>query len=233
MPDAMTQLAEAGPIIVALFLFSLCALSTILYKLWHLFAGLQLGRDDTGAAFALLDQGKVREAKLRLNTRRNPRAKILSTGIALVDDNIFGPDELRSELLRQGRLSAHEMGSHLRTLEVIANLAPLLGLLGTVLGMIEAFRAMEAAGTQVNPAVLSGGIWQALLTTAAGLVVAIPVSLIHSWLERRVERESTALQNDLERFLNLCANRFPRSPSVPMASNGAEAPACEKPVMTP
>lgn len=80
--------------------------------------------------------------------------------------------------------------------------------------MIDAFRAMEAAGAQVNPAVLSGGIWKALLTTAAGLAVAIPVSLIHSWFERRVELQATAIQDDLERLLTLEAQQGAgRSPS--------------------
>ena len=78
--------------------------------------------------------------------------------------------------------------SHLRTLEVIATLSPLLGLLGTVLGMIEAFRQLEISGNQIDPGILSGGIWQALLTTALGLGVAIPVVLAHSWLERKVDR---------------------------------------------
>ena len=78
--------------------------------------------------------------------------------------------------------------SHLRPLEVIASLAPLLGLLGTVLGMIEAFRDLEQAGSQVDPAVLSGGIWQALLTTAIGLAVAMPVIVALNWLERAIDR---------------------------------------------
>jgi len=66
--------------------------------------------------------------------------------------------------------------------------APLLGLFGTVLGMIEAFRKLAEAGNQVNPAILSGGIWEALLTTAVGLAVAIPVVVLCNWFERRVER---------------------------------------------
>jgi biopolymer transport protein ExbB len=82
----------------------------------------------------------------------------------------------------------HELRAFLRPLEVIATLSPLLGLLGTVLGMIVAFQQMEAAGRQVDPTVLSGGIWQALLTTAVGLAVAIPVVAVHSWLERKTDR---------------------------------------------
>jgi biopolymer transport protein ExbB len=79
----------------------------------------------------------------------------------------------------------------------------LLGLFGTVLGMIEAFRAMEAAGARVDPSILSGGIWQALLTTAVGLGVAIPVSIAHSWLERRVEVEASSMQDKLDRLMTL------------------------------
>ena len=90
---------------------------------------------------------------------------------------------------------------------MIASLAPLLGLLGTVLGMIEAFQAMEAAGTRVNPAVLSGGIWQALLTTAVGLSIAIPVSMTNSWLERKVEVEAAAMLDGLDRIFTLEAEQ--------------------------
>ena len=74
-------------------------------------------------------------------------------------------------------------------LDIIAQIAPLLGLFGTVLGMIAAFQALQDAGTQVDPSLLAGGIWVALTTTAAGLAVAMPTSLIHSWLEGRMDAE--------------------------------------------
>ena len=86
------------------------------------------------------------------------------------------------------------MGGYLRVLELIGTLAPLLGLLGTVLGMIEAFQSMESAGEQVDPSVLSGGIWLALLTTAVGLAVAIPTVAILNFFERRLE----VLSHDLD-----------------------------------
>ena len=81
-----------------------------------------------------------------------------------------------------------------------------MGLFGTVIGMIEAFKAMESAGAQVNPAVLSGGIWQALLTTAVGLAVAIPVSMLNSYFERKAEVEAQAIQNDLQRVFTIYAS---------------------------
>ena len=103
--------------------------------------------------------------------------------------------KIREELLRYGGDVLENLRGSFRILEVIASLAPLLGLFGTVLGMIEAFRQLEAAGNQVNPAILSGGIWQALLTTAVGLAVAIPVVAILNWLERRVDGLAHEMDN--------------------------------------
>jgi biopolymer transport protein ExbB len=80
---------------------------------------------------------------------------------------------------------------------VIATLSPLLGLFGTVLGMINAFQELEGAGNQVDPGILSGGIWLALMTTAIGLAVAIPSVLAHNWLDRRVERHERFMESSV------------------------------------
>jgi biopolymer transport protein ExbB len=89
--------------------------------------------------------------------------------------------------LAEARLARLEAG--FRLLDAVAQTAPLLGLFGTVLGMIAAFRAMQDAGQSVDPSVLAGGIWVALMTTAAGLAVAMPLSAILSWLEGRMANE--------------------------------------------
>jgi len=94
---------------------------------------------------------------------------------------------VREEVARYGGDALYSLRSLFRPLEVIGSLAPLLGLFGTVLGMIEAFRQLEGAGAQVDPAILSGGIWVALLTTAVGLAVAMPAVALLNWLERRVD----------------------------------------------
>ncbi len=109
----------------------------------------------------------------------------------------------REEIARQANALMQAFRSLLRPLEMIALLSPLLGLLGTVLGMIEAFQQMEAAGSQVDPSVLSGGIWQALLTTAVGLAVAIPVVIIHGFFERKCERIAFLLDDSLTRVFTL------------------------------
>ena len=86
------------------------------------------------------------------------------------------------------RLQLENLRSHMRMLEVIAALSPLLGLLGTVLGMIKVFRELELAGSKVDPSILSGGIWEALLTTALGLSIAIPAVLMVNYFDRVIDR---------------------------------------------
>ena len=103
-----------------------------------------------------------------------------------VDENV-----LKEEIDRVAVSKLNDLRSLLPALEAIGTLSPLLGLLGTVLGMIDAFQAMEAAGTQVDPSVLSRGIWQALITTALGLSVAIPSLIAFNWMDRKVQRVAT------------------------------------------
>ncbi len=94
----------------------------------------------------------------------------------------------------QQTLTAHsydlitEFRTSLRPLEVISACAPLLGLLGTVIGMIEAFATLSSAGSDINPSLLAGGIWKALLTTAAGLIVALPALISWHIFDRNIER---------------------------------------------
>jgi biopolymer transport protein ExbB len=192
------SLIAGGPVIWALSVFSVIGLTVASFKIWQLFVQLKVSDSSAERAFKLLEDGKKPEALILINGHRNPSAKVLSRCLQLFANQSLNHQQARDEAYRGARLQAEQLNSHLRILEVIATLAPLLGLLGTVLGMIEAFRAMEAAGEHVNPAILSGGIWQALLTTAAGLIVAIPISLLHSWLERCAERQTQSIQNTIE-----------------------------------
>jgi biopolymer transport protein ExbB len=112
--------------------------------------------------------------------------------------------------MAEGALARLEGG--FRLLDAISQTAPLLGLFGTVLGMIEAFQAMQGAGTAVDPSVLAGGIWVALLTTAVGLAVAIPTGLMLTWFEARVAAERQWLAGALARV------RAPLRPAAPAAA---------------
>ncbi|WP_372737052.1 MotA/TolQ/ExbB proton channel family protein [Neptunomonas sp.] len=207
--DAMASLAQeapsvvervqdflivGGPVVWILLGFSIIALSIVLVKLWQFALLRPESIRDVTQALALWREGEHGQAKLALK-RKRPVSELVSIAMRGVLNVRQDMDLLKDELERVAALRLNQLRALLRPLEVIATLSPLLGLLGTVLGMITAFQRMEAAGNQVDPSVLSGGIWQALLTTAVGLAVAIPVVVVHSWLERKVERVA-ALMSD-------------------------------------
>lgn len=176
-----------GPVALLLFAMSVVALTIILAKVWQ-FRAVQVGNFRTAhEALGIYRAGDERTALAVAGGSANPAAAALARAIRGKLRTI--PEAaVREEVMRYGTDALESLRSGLRALEIVASLAPLLGLFGTVLGMIEAFRQMEQAGHQVNPAVLSGGIWEALLTTAMGLALAIPVVIALGWLERRVDR---------------------------------------------
>jgi biopolymer transport protein ExbB len=102
--------------------------------------------------------------------------------------------QAEAEVGRVARAELAQAGRGLRGLELAATIGPLLGLLGTVTGMIAAFQALQTAGANADPATLAGGIWEALLTTAAGMAVAIPASIALAWFDGIIDR----LRHDLE-----------------------------------
>jgi biopolymer transport protein ExbB len=185
---ALDILFAGGPVAMILLALSVVALGVVLAKLAQ-YQALGLHRPESvRAALAAERRGRPEAALAALRGARHPAAKVLTTALHARWRADVDPGLLREEIERQGQAVLASLRSHTRVLEVIATLSPLLGLFGTVLGMIDAFRQMEAAGSQVDPSVLSGGIWEALLTTAFGLAVAIPATAAVNWLDRVVER---------------------------------------------
>ncbi|MFW1677153.1 MotA/TolQ/ExbB proton channel family protein [Pontibacter sp. JAM-7] len=185
-------LQTGGPVVWILLGFSIVALSILLIKVWQL---LLLQPERTTDVSMALNHWRKRDTETALTCLKTHRPISALVATAMSHRNHLNPELLQEELSRLAQKHLNQLRSLLRPLEVIATLSPLLGLLGTVLGMITAFQQMEAAGSQVDPATLSGGIWQALLTTAVGLSVAIPVLIVHAWLERKNERVA-ARMND-------------------------------------
>ena len=200
--DAITGtagiIALGGPVVVLLLLMSLVAITIVLAKIFQFRRGRINDRRTARNALELY-RGAKRSP--------NPTARTLARAIELRQRSGVSEGILREDILQYGGDMLESLRSHLRPLEVIAALAPLLGLLGTVLGMIEAFRDLEQAGSQVDPAVLSGGIWQALLTTAVGLAVAMPVIVALNWLERTVDRCAHEMDSVVTRVFTADLNR--------------------------
>ncbi|WP_300074242.1 MotA/TolQ/ExbB proton channel family protein [uncultured Ruegeria sp.] len=114
----------------------------------------------------------------------------------------FDGEMALNEVTRIAKREVSEMRRGIRALELIAAIAPLIGLLGTVLGMIRAFQALQEAGSAVDPSILAGGIWEALLTTAAGMAVAIPASVLVSWFESIAEQEQARMEDRAVQVFN-------------------------------
>lgn len=185
---ALADLVALGGWVVALLLaVSVLAGAVALWKLWHL-AALRLGRHDAlREALGLWQAHQQPAARNRLAQARAPLEHLAARTMAAPR-----PETLRKRLLAELEAHAARAEAGMRLLDAIAQTAPLLGLFGTVLGMIEAFQALQTGGASVDPAQLAGGIWVALLTTAMGLGIAMPVSLFLSWTEGRIAREMQA-----------------------------------------
>ncbi|MFC2969867.1 MotA/TolQ/ExbB proton channel family protein [Acidimangrovimonas pyrenivorans] len=188
-------LVLGGPTIWAIAALSVAGLAVILWKLWRLIRfGAWSGGAHTAEAVALWAEGREKAAMARLTGRRSLRAGLALAAMRARCDPTLDDAAAQAETERVARGLLAEARSGLRALELISTIAPLLGLLGTVLGMIAAFQALQQAGARADPATLAGGIWEALLTTAAGMAVAIPAGIALSWFESIIDR----LRHDME-----------------------------------
>lgn len=176
--------ALGGPVVAILLVMSVLTVAVTIYKLWQ-FAASGVGRHKVlSEALAAWDAGDPEQAQARLAHSRSYLAPYIETAIQTPTSQALS-DRLDAE----AGLALARLERGFRLLDTIAQLAPLLGLFGTVLGMIEAFQSLQTAGASVDPSLLAGGIWVALVTTAVGLAVAMPTSMILSWLESRTARE--------------------------------------------
>lgn len=193
--DAIVTFIDLGGTVVAvILLLSVFALALILLKFAQ-FWREQVGRHRRAerALHAWFHNGYA-EARGILEADRSPVGSALSAAMRLAALRTVSKEAIEDEVARIALSRLHGLQRGFRALDAVVQIAPLLGLFGTVLGMIEAFRELQVAGNAVAPSLLAGGIWVALLTTAAGLAVAMPVSLVLTWFETVVENERVAIE---------------------------------------
>lgn len=192
-------LESGGPVIVLLIVMSVLSLAIFILKCWQ-FAKLRVfDRSFVTPAINAWRSGRADQARALVAGHPAPMARTLEA-VMRMQATGAAREDTANEAARVAALHLEEMRRLLRPLEVIAYLSPLLGLLGTVIGMIRAFRELELAGSRIDPSLLSGGIWEALLTTAAGLIVAIPAVIMLQWFERVVERTALDLRDAVGRL---------------------------------
>ena len=193
-----------GPVMWPILLCSIFALAIILDKFWHL---NKIRIDTQQFLSSILDKMKrhqVKEALEICEKTKSPISHILKAGILKYDR----PRPQIKEAIEDASLyEIPRLEKNLTMLATIAHISPLLGLLGTVTGMVRCFQTIQAKATSfhpVSPGDLAGGIWEALLTTVAGLIVAIPTFIIYNYLVSRInsfilemEKASTELVNFL------------------------------------
>jgi len=186
----VTDFFDKGGIIVwVLAGYSFIAL-TILFE--RMLRFLFMGRPDRQAESRLLSALKQGQPEASIRTVRGPEGRLLQ-GIFLAYQE--GIHDLNRVAIRLGSMELQKMEQGFRTLSFLGNTAPLLGLLGTIIGMIKAFMVIEQAGGQVDAQALAGGIWEAMLTTGVGLAVAIPVLLLLHLLESATDRRAHSMRN--------------------------------------
>ena len=196
-----TLFQQGGPVMYILLALSVLACTIILVKLVQ-FYRLRLRQ----AAFVddvlvTITQRRFDEAFAQLSRQPGPVARVVESALQCGLDSRMSAAATEAEVSRVGSAEIRNLESWLRGLSTVAHLSPLLGLFGTVLGIIDAFIGLEASGSRVDPALLSGGIWEALLTTAFGLAVAIPAMAAFYYLEGEVDRARGLMKDACVRVL--------------------------------
>jgi biopolymer transport protein ExbB len=180
----MFEIVKAGGIVmVPIILASIVAAAIFLERLWTLQPRRVVPAELTGKVWKWVEQRQITEKHIHALQQNSPLGKILAAGLA----NRHRDRVVINQIIEDtGRHVVHELERFINALGTIASIAPLLGLLGTVLGMIRTFNVIRTEGVG-DPAAMAGGIAVALITTAAGLTVAIPSLLAYKFLRGRVE----------------------------------------------
>jgi biopolymer transport protein ExbB len=198
----MFEIVKAGGIMMGpIILASIVTAAIFLERLWTLQTKRVLPAELTEKVWRWVEQGQIQDKHIAALQQNSPLGKILAAGLANRNrDRVV----IREAIEDTGRHVVHELDRFIGTVGTIASLSPLMGLLGTVFGMIRTFNSITTSGIG-NPASLAGGIAEALITTAAGLTVAIPALLAYKYLRGRVqtlvvqmEKEAIKLVEGLE-----------------------------------
>lgn len=187
----MFELVKAGGLLMwPIIACSVVAMAIIAERLWAYQAKKVLPRNLVAQIWQLNQNGELSAAHVATVRKTSPLGRILAAGLM---NREHSREVMKEAIEEEGRQVVHELERYLNTLGTIAAISPLLGLLGTVIGMIKVFAAITTAGVG-NPAVLAGGISEALITTAAGLSVAIPALIFHRYLAGRVDKLVVAME---------------------------------------
>ncbi len=207
----MLEIVQSGGwLMVPILLCSIIAAAISVERLWTLQRSRITPKNLLAQVWAALKNNDMDAVRLRDLRASSPLGQVLAAGVANAKRGREVMKEAMEEVASQ---ASHDMERYLTSLGVIASISPLLGLLGTVVGMIKVFTAlmMEGAG---NANVLAGGISQALITTAAGLSVAIPAIMFHRFFQRRVDELVMIMEQEAVKLVEMMQNGAVEEPRL-------------------
>ena len=217
----MFELFRAGgPLMWIILLCSLLALTIIFERLLTLRRSTVIPENLSDQVFDLVRTGTVTRDKVEVIRDHSPLGRVYAAGLTNL---AHGTDAMKEALEEAGKQVVHRMSRYLNTLGTIASITPLIGLLGTVIGMIKVFTAITAVGVG-DPTVLSGGISEALITTAAGLSVGIPCLMFYRYFRSRIQELTVILEEhaldlvELTKSMKMAATRKKKTATRTAAS---------------
>jgi biopolymer transport protein ExbB len=200
--ELLTLFADGGAMMYPLVLCSLIALGVIIAKAWTLWLAHRSAKKVLSEVEEAARAGRIDEAMQIASDTPGPTAAILLSGLKRISLGTVSEDEVPRAVNTTGAIELGFLERGLVILATVANVAPLMGFLGTVAGMILAFASIEAANS-VEPALVAGGIKVALLTTATGLAIAIPVNIGYNYFVTRIDSLILDMEQGTQQILNL------------------------------
>ena len=191
-------LSKGGVLVVPILLCSVIALAIFAERLIRFSRMRSRGAGLAEKIVNLIKAGNHREAYKVADESDSPMGRVLAQAITVRHQD---REIIETVISNATENEVRNLSVYIQALATIGNIAPLLGLLGTVIGMIKAFMVIQQMGGKVNAAVLAGGIWEAMLTTALGLSVALPTMVAHSYLLARIDKYESKLENGSVTFL--------------------------------
>lgn len=206
----MLEIVKAGGWLMApIILCAVLALGIILERFWTLQQNKVIPDDLTARVWGWVKNGQLDHEKIQSLHQGSPLGQILAVGLLNRDRD---RTVMKESIEDTGRHVVHELERYLDTLGTVAAISPLLGLLGTVIGMVKVFTAITTHGVG-NPAVLAGGIAEALITTAAGLTVAIPALIGYRYFRNHVDALVVGMEKEAIKLVEAMHRRKDRAES--------------------
>lgn len=194
---------KGGPLMYPLLFGSVLMVAIIIERGYH-FIRSKMKRHLLEKVTHAIEQGDIEGAGEIARKSRGPVAAIVETAIQY---RSFTHDVVENKISLRGDQELKRLSKNLHLLELTGKIAPMIGLLGTVIGMVEAFREISAVQNMVDPSLLAGGIWEALITTVAGLFVGIPALVFYHLYTNKVKSIAFAMKHIGEEIMSMTGGR--------------------------